>query len=414
MLNTDMNSKTYLQLSLMMFLEYAIWSVWYVTLGNYLTSIGFQGSEVGAAYSTLAWASIASAFFVSLIADKYFAAQKLNGILHLISGVIMFFVARIHDPRLFFWILLLYMMFYMPTIALANAIAFRHTPEAGKYFPRIRVLGTIGWIVAGIFISIANIELGPYPMYIAAGLSIALGFYSFFLPDTPPQAVGAKVSVREILGIDALKLMKDRSFAILIIATLVISIPFAMYHQFANMSMNESGMTNVAGIMTLGQASEVIFMILMPFFFIRLGIKRMALMGMFAWFIRYLLFAFGNSAELVYFFYIGIILHGVCFDFFYVTAQIYVDKKAPGDLRASLQGFLTLITYGVGWLLGTHMSGWLLQTYQITDASGVVLNHHWTQIMLYPSLIALAVSIAFMILFKQDKEKIEMKQEGII
>ena len=346
-----LKTSTYLQLSFMMFLEYAIWGVWYVTLGNYLTSIGFQGTDVGKAYSTMAWGSIAAAFFVSLIADKYFAAQKLTGILHLVAGLLMFWVSRIHDPNHFFWVLLLYMIFYMPTIALTNAIAFRHTPEAGKQFPRIRVLGTIGWIAAGIAISVTNIELGPYPMIIAAVLSILMGIYSFTLPDTPPKAVNVKITVKDILGIDALKLMKNRSFAVLIISTLLISLPFAMYHQFANMSMNESGLTDVAGIMTLGQASEVVFMILMPFFFIRLGIKRMALVGMFAWALRYFLFAFGNNAELVSFFYIGIILHGICFDFFYVTAQIYVGKKAPSDLRASLQGFLTFITYGVGWLL---------------------------------------------------------------
>jgi nucleoside transporter len=409
-----LKTSTYLQLSFMMFLEYAIWSVWYVTLGNYLTSIGFQGTEVGKAYSTLAWASIGSAFFVSLIADRYFAAQKLNGFLHLIAGLIMFWVSRIQNPDLFFWVLLLYMMFYMPTIALSNAIAFRHTPEAGKQFPRIRVLGTIGWIVAGVFISVANIELGPWPMIIAAVLSLLLGIYSFTLPDTPPKASPGKATIKDILGFDALKMMKDRSYAILIIATLMISIPFAMYHQFANMSMNEAGLTNVAGIQTLGQASEVIFMILMPFFFIRLGIKRMALMGMFAWAIRYFLFAYGNNAELVSFFYIGILLHGVCFDFFYVTAQIYVDKKAPADMRASLQGFLTFITYGVGWLLGTNMSGWLLQKYQIVDEAGLVVNHHWNKAMIYPAMIALVVAIAFLFLFKQEKEKIEMEKTGIL
>ncbi len=409
-----LKTSTYLQLSFMMFLEYAIWGVWYVTLGNYLTSIGFQGAEVGKAYSTMAWGSITAAFFVSLIADKYFAAQKLTGVLHLVAGLLMFWVSQIHDPTLFFWVLLLYMMFYMPTIALTNAIAFRHTPEAGKQFPRIRVLGTIGWIAAGITISVTNIELGPYPMIIAAVLSLLMGIYSFTLPDTPPKATDVKVTVKDVLGIDALKLMKNRSFAVLIISTLLISLPFAMYHQFANMSMNESGLTNVAGIMTLGQASEVIFMILMPFFFIRLGIKRMALMGMFAWALRYLLFAFGNNEELVSFFYIGIILHGICFDFFYVTAQIYVDKKAPSDLRASLQGFLTFITYGIGWLLGTNMSGWLLQKYQITNEAGIVVNHHWINIMMYPALIALIVATAFMILFKQEKEKIEIEKSGII
>ncbi len=399
-----MKTATYLRLSLMMFLQFAVWGVWYVTLGDYLTSIGFQGTDVGKAYSTLAWASILSAFFVSMIADRYFSAEKLTGILHLASGITMYMVSQLKEPGLFFWVLLLYMIFYMPTIALTSAIAFRHSPEAGKQFPLIRVLGTIGWIVAGIAISLLKIEKTQVPMQIASVLSVILGIYSFTLPKTPPKATGEKIRVKDVLGLDALKLMKNRSFAILILATLLISLPFAMYHQFANMSMNDAGLENVAGKMTLGQMSEVIFMLMMPLLFIRLGIKRMMLMGMFAWFLRYLLFAFGNNAGLVSFFYIGVILHGVCFDFFYVSAQIWVDKRAPQHLRASLQGFLTLITYGLGWLIGTNLSGWLLQKYQIVEGASIT-GHHWLNIMMYPSLIALVVGVAFLFLFNENKEK---------
>ena len=254
-----MKTATYLRLSLMMFLQFAVWGVWYVTLGDYLTSIGFQGTDVGKAYSTLAWASILSAFFVSMIADRYFSAEKLTGILHLASGITMYMVSQLKEPGLFFWVLLLYMIFYMPTIALTSAIAFRHSPEAGKQFPLIRVLGTIGWIVAGIAISLLKIEKTQVPMQIASVLSVILGIYSFTLPKTPPKATGEKIRVKDVLGLDALKLMKNRSFAILILATLLISLPFAMYHQFANMSMNDAGLENVAGKMTLGQMSEVIF-----------------------------------------------------------------------------------------------------------------------------------------------------------
>lgn len=408
-----MKTKTYLSLSFMMFLEFFIWGVWFVAAGNYLSTIGFEGEEVGRAMSTLAWGSIIAAFFVSMIADKYFAAQKLNGVLHILAGILMYLVSRITDPQLFFWVLLLYMICYMPTIAIATTIALRHTPDAGKQFPRIRVLGTIGWVVGGILISALDLELGPYPMVIAAGASIMLGVYSFFLPDTPPQKREAKVGFKEVIGWDALKLMKDRSFAILIIATLLISIPFAMYFQYTNMSMNEAGIDNVAGLMSMGQMSEVIFMLLIPLLFYRLGIKRMLLMGMFAWVVRYTLFAFGNNAELVWFFYIGIILHGVCYDFFYVTAQIYVDKKAPADLRASLQGLLTFITYGVGWLIGTNLSGLELQRSQIME-NGIVVGHDWQSVMLVPAAIALVIAILFIIFFKDEKEKIKADIETII
>ncbi len=408
-----MKTKTYLSLSLMMFIEFFIWGVWFVAAGSYLSSIGFQGEEVGRALSTLAWGSIISAFFVTLVADKYFAAQKLNGVLHIAAGILMYWVSQITEPGLFTVILLLYMICYMPTIALATTIALQHTPDAGKQFPRIRVLGTIGWIVGGILISAFDLESGPYPMVMSAVASLLLGIYSFFLPDTPPAKKGTKVTFKDAIGWDALKLMKDRSFAILIIATLLISIPFAMYFQYTNMSMNEAGINNVAGIMSMGQMSEVIFMLLMPFFFVRLGIKRMLLLGMFAWAVRYTLFAFGNNAELISFFYIGIILHGICYDFFYVTAQIYVDRKAPLNLRASMQGLITFITYGVGWLIGTNLSGWELQRTQIMEG-GKVVGHNWQSAMLVPAVIASVIAVLFIIFFKDEKVKEKPKIETII
>jgi nucleoside transporter len=398
------------QLSTMMFLEYFIWGVWYVTMGIYLTKIGFHGKEIGAAYSTLAIGAIISSFFVSMVADRYFAAEKLTGVLHLAAGCTMFVVSQITNPAYFFWVLLLYMIFYMPTIALTNAISFHQTTEAGREFPRIRVLGTIGWIVAGLAISALNIETGPQPMQLAAGFSILLGIFCFFLPHTPPKSTGKKVLIKDILGLDALKLMKSRSFVILIVCTLLITLPFAMYHQFTNMILNEIGIENAAGKMTMGQMSEVVFMIIMPFFFIRLGIKRMALLGMAAWVVRYLLFSFGNNAELVFFFYIGILLHGICFDFFYVTGQIYVDKKAPVNVRAGVQGFYTLITYGVGWLFGTLISGVILEKYQITDASQTVTGHHWPAVMLVPAIIAAVVLVVFWIFFKDEKDRVKIEK----
>jgi len=409
-----MKTKTYLSLSLMMFLEFFIWGVWYVAAGNYLATIGFGGDEIGRSFSTLAWGSIVAAFFVSLIADKYFSAQKLNGVLHLMAGVLMYWVSQIHNPTLFFWVLLFYMFCYMPTIAITTTIALRHTPDAGKQFPRIRVLGTIGWIVGGLLISWLDLENGPVPMILAAGASLLLGVYSFFLPDTPAQRLEEKITISDILGLDALKTLKNRSFAILIISILLISVPFAMYFQYTNIAMNEAGIENVAGLMSMGQMSEVIFMLLMPLLFVRLGIKRMLLMGMVAWIIRYTLFAFGNNAELISFFYIGIILHGVCYDFFYVTAQIYFDRKAPRNLRASFQGLITFITYGVGWLIGTNLSGWELSRGEIIEG-GQVVGHNWQSLMLVPAAIALVVTVLFVFFFKQEKGKIDISGEpGII
>jgi len=389
-------------LSLMMFLQYFVWGAWFVTLGNYLTKIGFQGIDIGRAYSTMAWGAIISAFFVSLVADRYFSAEKLTGVLHLLGAVLLYYVAQIREPGLFFWVLLAYMLAYMPTIALTTTIALRYTQFPEKQFPQIRVLGTLGWIAAGITISVLKIESGPQPMFISAGLSVLLGLYCFFLPTTPPAAAGEKLGVKDVLGFDALRLLKDRSMAVFVLAALVISIPFAMYHQFVNMSMNEAGIANVAGIMTLGQMSEVVFMVTMPFFFVRFGIKKMALIGMAVWGLRYLLFALGNRAELVLPFYVGIVLHGVAYDFFYVTVQIYVDRRAPVELRAGMQGFVTLVTYGAGWLIGTHLSGWLLQQHQILGRDLLVVGHDWLNIMIVPAGVAFVTGAVFFVLFKDQ------------
>jgi len=406
-----MKKSTYVRLSAMMFFEYLIWGVWYVTMGTYLTSIGFQGIDVSSAYSTIAWAAVISAFFVSLIADKYFAAEKLTGILHLVGGVLMYLVSTIKNPDLFFWVLLAYAICYMPTVALTTAIGLHHCSEPGKQYPGIRVLGTIGWIVAGLCISI--LETGPQPMQLAALFSFLLGLYSFTLPHTPPKSTGKTLTIKEILGADALKLMKNRSFAILSISALLITLPFAMYHPFTNMYLNEIGVENAAGKMTLAQMSEVVFMLMIPFLYVRLGIKKLLLVGMFAWVLRYVLFMFGNNDTLIAFLYIGILLHGVCYDFFYVTAQIYMDKKAPEDLRASVQGFFTLLTYGVGWLIGSYLNGLILQTFQITDETSMVTGHHWKNVMLIPALIALVVAVLFTIFFRYREEPAdESKRKG--
>ena len=251
-------------------------------------------------------------------------------------------------------------------------------------------------------------------MYLAALFSIILGLYSFTLPHTPPKSRGKILTVKEILGADALKLLKDRSFAILSISALLITLPFAMYHPFTNMYLNEIGVENAAGKMTLAQMSEVVFMLMIPFLFVRLGIKKLLLVGMIAWVLRYVLFMYGNNDTLIAFLYIGILLHGVCYDFFYVTAQIYMDKKAPQDLRASVQGFFTLLTYGVGWLIGSYLNGLILQTYQITDETSKVIGHYWKNVMFVPALIALVVAILFMIFFTNKKENIDISEKRLL
>jgi len=280
----------------------------------------------------------------------------------------------------------------------------------------VRVFGTVGWIVAGLIVGSLGLEATATPLRVAAGCSALLGIFSFFLPNTPPKALGHKVTVRDVLGLDALTLMQNRSFAVFVIGSLLICIPLSFYYSFTNLFLNEMGVVNAAGKMTMGQMSEVFFMLVMPFFFVRLGVKKMMIVGMLAWAARYLLFAFGENAAfnagaltadrlingliLVSMYYLGILLHGVCFDFFFVTGQIYVDNTAPKKIQASAQGFITLITYGVGMLIGAEISGRVVEARQVMKA-GVIAGHHWQAIWLFPAVMALVVVILFAVLFNE-------------
>jgi len=384
-------------LSVAMFFQFFIWGSWFVTMGTYLFEIGFQGSDIGAAYSTTGWAAIFSPLFVGMIADRYFAAQKVLGFLHLLGGACLFWVAQITTPGAFFWVLLLYTLCYMPTLALVNAIAFRQMDDPGVEFPNVRVLGTIGWIAAGWLIGLMQIEATAAPLKIAAGASVLTGLFSFFLPHTPPRSSGEKATLSEVLGLKALSLMRERSFAVFAVTSLLVTIPLAFYYNFANAFLNEVGMENAAGKMTFGQMSEIIFMVLMPLFFARLGVKKMLLIGMLAWVVRYALFALGNNDALIWMYYGGIILHGICYDFFFVTGQIYVDEKADADLRSSAQGFIALITYGVGILIGAQISGQVVQHYALADGT-----HEWEPVWLMAAVMAAVVAVLFALFFKDQ------------
>jgi nucleoside transporter len=377
-----MNLRVRIELSVMMFIQFFVWGAWYVTMGSYLGKAGlnFSGPAFGAAYSATSWAAVLSPFFIGMVADRFFAAQKVLGVLHLVGAALMYYVSTITSPGLFFWAVLAYALTYMPTLALVNAIAFNQMTSTEKEFPQIRVLGTLGWVVAGAVITGwgwargASIEATALPMKLAAGASILMGLYSFLLPNTPPKSQGKTVTVSDILGLEALKLLKDRSFAVFAAGSLLVCIPLAFYYTYTNNFLNDRGLTGVALKMTMGQMSEVFFMLVMPFFFIRLGVKKMLLIGMLAWVIRYVLFAFGNNGPLVSFFYTGILLHGICYDFFFVTGQIYVDKCAPKKIQAAAQGLIAMITYGFGMAIGANLSGWIVEKYttRTTIADAVV------------------------------------------
>ena len=389
-----------IQLSTMMFLQFFVWGTWYVTMGTYLLKIGFTGLDVGAAYSTINWGAIVSPFIIGLIADRYFSAEKVMGVIHLAGAIILYYLSTVANPGNFFWTILLYAILYMPTLALANAICFHQMESPEKQFPGVRVLGTIGWIVAGLLIGFLAIEDDKAQFQFGAVSSLFLGVFSFFLPSTPPKSSGKKATWKDVMGWEAISLFKDRSFLVFTISSLLISIPLAFYYSFTNPFLNEMGMVNAAGKMTLGQVSEIVFMLLMPFFFVRLGVKKMIILGMLAWVLRYVLFVYGNNEELVFMYYLGIILHGICYDFFFVTGQIYVDKAAPKHLQASAQGLITLLTYGFGMLIGSWTSGWYVDQNLLSDGS-----HNWSAIWWMPAIMAAVVMVFFIIFFKDEPKE---------
>ena len=392
-----MTTSTRVKLSAMMFLQYFVWGAWYVTMGTWLGStLHFSGEQIGLAFGTTALAAMISPFFVGMVADRLMATERILAALHVVGGVVLFVASTQTTFGRFYGVLLIYTLCYMPTLALSNSLSFRQMADPGREFPPIRVLGTIGWIVAGLTIGTLGLEATATPLRIAGGASVLLGLFCLALPHTPPleKTSGTRASWSDILGLDALKLLGERSFAIFVLGSFLICIPLQFYYAFANLFLNELNVTNAAGKMTLGQMSEIFFMLVMPWFFRRLGIKWMLLVGMAAWTARYAFFAYGNNAELVWMLYAGILLHGICYDFFFVTGQIYVDKKAPGDLRAAAQGFIAFVTLGVGMFIGSWASG------RVVDAFRVGSGHDWNRIWLVPAAGAAFVLVLFALFFR--------------
>lgn len=400
---TPMTPTIRLKLSVMMFLEFFIWGAWFVTLGTYLLGhLHTTGTQVGAAFLTQSIGAIAAPFIVGLIADRFFSAQKILGVLHLIGAGLLWRAAQAPDFSAFYPYILLYMIVYMPTLALVNSISFRQMQNPQKEFAPIRVLGTLGWIIAGLTIGWLNWEQGGnlgLTFKMAAGASALLGGFSFTLPPTPPiRKQGQRsTSIGDVLGLEALGLLKNRSYLIFFLASVAICVPLSFYYGFTNPFLNETGMKSAAGVQSLGQVSEVLFMLLIPVFFIRLGVKKMLAIGMLAWVVRYVFFAYGNGEANYWMLIMGIVLHGICYDFFFVTGQIYTDNLAGEQSKSAAQGFITLATYGVGMLIGSLLSGPIVDAHQ-TSAT----LHDWRAIWLIPAGIAAAVLAVFLLLFKDQ------------
>lgn len=413
-----MNKLIQAKLSTMMFLEFFIWGAWYTAVAVYMTANGMEDLTHWP-FTVNPIAAIAAPFFVGLIADRYFATEKVLGTLHILGAAFMFLTPFASDaPLLFILLLLAYNLCYMPTMSLANTLAFHNMEDQEKQFPIIRVFGTVGWIVAGLTVSFVlgafvaeglQPEQTAMPLYLASGASLLLGLFSFSLPHTPPPAAGESVSVKSIIGVDALKQLGSKSFYIFLASSLLISIPLAAYYNFTQIFLGATGFENIAATQTIGQMSEVIFMLLMPFFFVRLGVKWMLAAGMLAWVARYALFAMGAPDEITWMIIAGIALHGICYDFFFVTGQIYVDKKSTPAVRGQAQGLIVLITYGVGMLIGAQVAGQVYNSF-LGTADALTLNQ-WYEFWWIPAIFAAVILLFFVLTFDdkviEDKEDVE-------
>ncbi|TAH37867.1 MAG: MFS transporter [Planctomycetota bacterium] len=400
------------RLCVMMFLQFFVWGAWYVSMTGWMGDARLDGLTPWA-YSVGPLAAIVSPFFLGMVADRFFPSQKVLGLLHLLGGAFLLAVPNVIEaapqaadkPTGFFhpFVLLLlgHMLCYMPTLGLTNTVSFHHIASPEQQFPLIRVFGTIGWIAGNIAVTLLpDGDRSPFQFGLAGGAAVLLGLYSFSLPHTPPPLAGQRVRAREILGADALALFKDRNYLVFILCSFLICIPLAGYYNQARNFVGYAGFSNPTLNMSFGQMSEIFFMLAMPLFFARLGVKRMLALGMLAWVLRYGLFSAAADDRIRWMILVGILLHGICYDFFFVTGFIYVDRTAPHAIRGQAQGFLVLITQGLGLGLGAQVFGKLVAAHTSTTEGAEV--HDWQQIWLLPGLAAGVILAAFLLLFRDD------------
>lgn len=385
-----------------MFLQFFVWGAWYGQMSKYMfTQLDATGDQVGNAYLAFSLAMLIAPFFVGMIADRYFAAQKVLGVLNILGAVLLYFLIQVTDPANFFWYIFLYCLTFAPTISLTSSIAMSQMTSSEKDFPAIRVMGTAAWIIVtnivGYYALGDQVAIFEIAMYAA----LAIGVFSFFLPNTPPNTDG-ETTWKQILGVDAFQMFKDRSFLVFFIGSILICIPLSFYYAMANPSLTDSGMTNVENWMSLGQVSEVVFMLLIPFFFRKYGVKWILTIGVIAWIVRFMFFGYGDAETSLWMLFAAIILHGVCYDFFFVSGQIYTDMKAGPAIKSQAQGLITLATYGIGMGIGSKLAGIVTDLYTVNDIKD------WTSIWLVPAGISAVVLILFVVFFKDNTRSKEV------
>jgi len=396
----------------MMFMNYIVWGAWYVTIVTYLTqTLHFTGTQAGAVFSTVSVASLVSPFFVGLVADRYFATEKVMAVLYALGAVLIYAVTRVTSFPAVYALMLAFCLCYFPTVALTNSIGMQLVKDPGREFPALRLMGTFGWIFINNVIGLMRVEATTMPFIITGIAAVVMVVISLtMLPHMPPHAKGTVFNARTALGLDALVMLKDRAFLVFVIASILACIPITFYYSFTNPYLNDVGVVNAAGKMTLGQVSEVVMMLLMPFIFRFLSVRDIVILGLGCWIARYLLFAYGNPGPGMWMFYIGIMLHGASFDFFFMTGQLYTDQEAPPHLRNTAQGFITFATYGVGMLLGSLLSGGAIDYFSHTSNGQVVRD--WHSFWLSSSLMSIVI-LAMVVIFFRTNAKIRPKEEVV-
>ncbi len=394
------------RLWIMVFLHYFVWSAWYVTMGTYLTqTLKFDGRQIGLAYGSTAIGAIVSPFIAGIIADRFFATQKFLGALHILGAGLLFLVSTQVTFATFYPLLVLYTITYMAGHGLTNTLTLHHAVNPGKEFPIIMMAGSVGWIAAGLVNSGLKLEDNVGMFQLACGAAALMGLYSFTLPHTPPKGSGQKVSVGTLLGFDALKLLREPSFAAFILCSFLICIPLSFYFAWMNVFLNELNIANAAAKMTIGQVSDVVFLLLLPLLLPLLRAKGILLVGMVAWAVRFGLFAwFDTERDAHWMMYLGIAVHGMCYDFIFVMGRMYVDKRASEDIRGAAQGLHAFVTLGIGMFVGSWLSGAVGQHYAFSGADGGV-THNWQMIWAIPAALSIVLSIVFVFAFKDRTER---------